>query len=180
MRNRPILLLATLPLVGALALVPARAQDVVVAIGASNTSGFGVGAAASYPARLEDLLRRCGLDVRVANAGVSFETTAGMLARVDRDVPDGTRAVILQPGGNDRRFFVSHKQRSANVAAMKARLAARGIPSLVYDPAFPPEAYQWDRIHLTAERHALIASELAPRIAALLGRSLRGCKPAAS
>jgi len=158
---------------------PAWATDTVVAIGASNTSGFGIGETAAYPARLEALLRGCGLDVRVVNAGIWFDTTNGMLGRIDRDVPDGTRAVILQPGGNDRRFFVSRKQRAANVEAMQARLAARRIPSLVYDPVFPPEAYQWDGIHLTAERHGIIAAELAPRVAGLLfpGRSRkdRGC-----
>lgn len=156
----------------------AASPHVVVAIGASNTSGFGVGEQAAYPARLEALLRACGFDVRVVNAGVSFETTNGMLGRLDRDVPDGTRVVILQPGGNDRRFFVSHKQRSANIEAMRQRLRRRGIPSLVYDPVFPAEAYQWDRIHLSAERHRLIAAELAPKVAPLLapGRPAPGCR----
>ena len=153
-------------------LQPAVAQSGarVVAIGASNTSGFGVGEAAAYPARLEEILRACGYAVRVVNAGVSFETTHGMLARIDRDVPDGTRVVVIQPGGNDRRFFVSGKQRAANIERMKARLGERGIAAIVYDPVFPSEAYQWDRIHLTAARHRLIAEELAPAVAARLGR----------
>lgn len=148
---------------------PALAEAVVVAIGASNTSGVGVGEAAAYPARLEALLRACGHAVRVINAGVAFETTNGMLARIDRDVSEGTRAVIIQPGGNDRRFFVSRKQRAANIEAMSARLRARSIAVLVYDPVFPSEAYQWDGIHLNAERHGLVAAELAPRVEAFLG-----------
>lgn len=152
----------------------AMAADIVVAIGASNTSGFGVGEAAAYPARLEALLRGCGHDLRVVNAGVSFETTHGMLARIDRDVPDGTRVVVIQPGGNDRRFFVSRAQRARNIEIMRARLATRGIPAIVYDPVFPRDAYQWDGIHLTAARHSAIAAELAPRIAALLADNGRG------
>lgn len=168
------LLPGALLLLGALLLAlaprPACAGEIVVAIGASNTSGFGVGEAAAYPARLEEILRGCGWDVQVVNAGVAFETTRGMLARIDSDVPDGTRAVIIQPGGNDRRFFVSRERRAANIAAMTARLRQRGIPAIVYDPVFPPEAYQWDRIHLTAERHALIAGELAPQVGRLLAR----------
>jgi acyl-CoA thioesterase-1 len=149
--------------------VGASAASLVVAIGASNTSGFGVGASAAYPARLEELLRACGHDVRVINAGTSFDTTAGMLGRLDAAVPAGTSAVVIQPGGNDRRFFVSRARRSANIESMTARLRSRGIPALVYDPVFPPEAYQWDGIHLTAARHLLIARELAPRVARLLG-----------
>ena len=169
--------LIPLSLLAAMSVLPAQAsQGMVVAIGASNTSGVGVGAAAAYPAQLEARLRACGYDVRVVNAGVSFETTQGMLGRIDRDVPAGTRAVVIQPGGNDRRFLVSRAQRARNIEAMRARLAVRGIPVLVYDPVFPPDAYQWDGIHLNAARHALIAAELAPRVGRLLGaRRGAGC-----
>lgn len=170
-------LLAALWVVSALWAAPTFAsQNLVVAIGASNTSGVGVGAASAYPALLEARLRACGHDVRVVNAGVSFETTDGMAGRIDRDVPAGTRAVIIQPGGNDRRFLVSPAQRARNIEAMRARLVARGIPSVVYDPVFPPDAYQWDGIHLNAARHALIAAELAPRVARLLGTGRRGVR----
>jgi acyl-CoA thioesterase-1 len=79
----------------------------IVAIGASNTSGWGVGEANAYPARLEALLREKGYDVRVTNAGVPFQTTVGMLERIDSAVPDGTGLVILQPGSNDKRFIVT-------------------------------------------------------------------------
>ena len=41
------------------------------------------------------------MNARVANAGINGDTTAGMLRRLDRAVPAGTRVVILQPGGND-------------------------------------------------------------------------------
>jgi acyl-CoA thioesterase-1 len=44
-----------------------------------------------------------GANVRVVNAGINGDTTEGMLQRLDRTVPNGTSAVILQPGGNDRR-----------------------------------------------------------------------------
>ena len=156
----------------------AQSDATVVAIGASNTSGFGVGEAAAYPARLEGILRACGYAARVVNAGISFETTNGMLARIDRDVPDGTRVVVIQPGGNDRRFFVSKAQRAANIEHMKARLGERGIAAVVYDPVFPPEAYQWDGIHLTAARHILVAKELAPAVAAHLGKPAPGPRDA--
>src|SRR6516162_5788035 len=75
----------------------------VVALGASNTAGKGVSADQAYPAQLEAMLRARGLDVNVINAGISGDTTGGMVARLDSAVPKGTKVVILQPGGNDLR-----------------------------------------------------------------------------
>ncbi len=151
------------------AAAPAQPAPVnIVAIGASNTWGWGVAGRNAYPERLEDLLKAEGYDARVVNAGVILDTTAGMVNRVDAAVPDGTRLVILQPGGNDTRFFRSKEQRDANIEAMVQRLKARDIAVIVYDPVFPPEAYQWDRIHLTVEAHARIASELLPQVAEII------------
>lgn len=148
-----------------LTLFPADAASLkIVAIGASNTSGWGVGASAAYPAKLETLLKARGHDVQVVNAGVPFETTNGMLARIDTAVPHDTRVVIIQPGGNDLRFLGTKERRTANIDAMVAKLRTRGIPSIVYDPVFPPQDYQWDSIHLNAEAHAKIAHNLLPQV----------------
>ena len=154
---------------------PALAEPTtIVAIGASNTSGWGVGRAAAYPARLEALLKAAGRDVGVVNAGVPFQTTNGMLARIDADVPDGARVAIVQPGGNDLRFLGTRERRAANIGAMVRRLCARGIAAIVYDPVFPPEVYQWDRIHITADGHLRIAQELLPGVLAALDPPRRG------
>lgn len=142
----------------------------IVAVGASNTSGWGV--TRPYPMQLEALLKAKGYDVQVVNAGIVLDTTAGMLRRIDDAAPDGTHIVILQPGGNDRRFFVSAKQRSANIDAMVQRLRKRGIAVIVHDPEFPSEHYQWDRIHINADGHARIASDLLPKVISAI-RSLR-------
>jgi acyl-CoA thioesterase-1 len=109
----------------------------IVAIGASNTHGWYVGNQGAYPAQLEALLRAKGIDAQVTNAGVPFETTGMMLRRIDKDVPNGTDIVILEPGGNDRRFFVSREQRAANIAEMERRLQARSISVIVYDEEMP-------------------------------------------
>src|SRR5215218_10033176 len=58
-----------------------------------------------FPAQLEALLRAKGLEAHVINAGVVAATTAGMLRRIGSAAPPGTDLVILQPGGNDLRFF---------------------------------------------------------------------------
>jgi acyl-CoA thioesterase-1 len=153
-----------------LALAPARAASIrVVAIGASNTSGWGVGQAAAYPAQLQALLKARGHDVQVVNAGVPMETTNGMLGRIDSAVPNGTRLVIIQPGGNDLRFLGSSERRTSNINAMVAKLRARGIRAIVYDPKFPPEDYQWDFIHLNAQAHAKIARNLLPQVLGAIG-----------
>jgi acyl-CoA thioesterase I len=147
----------------------AAASIRIVAIGASNTSGWGVGEQAAYPARLEALLRARGYDVQVVNSGAAAQTTHGMLARIDSSVPNGTRLVILQPGANDLRFLGSRETRTANINAMVAKLRARGIRSIVFDPVFPREYYSWDQIHLTADAHARIAQTLLPQVIAAIG-----------
>jgi acyl-CoA thioesterase I len=139
----------------------------IVAIGASNTSGFGVGAQDAYPAVLQVLLRKKGILAKVTNAGINGDTTSGMLRRLDNAVPRGTNLVILQPGANDLRFGFSREQRAANVAAMVKRLRARDIRVIVYDPqSIPADFYQWDHIHFNAAAHAKIAAKLANEIAA--------------
>ena len=141
----------------------------VVAIGASNTTGFGVGEQNAYPAVLQTLLRKKGIQANVINAGVNGDVTAGMLRRLDSAVPKGTDIVILQPGGNDLRFFGTKAARTANIAAMVKRLRARGIRVIVYDPdPVPADFYQWDHIHFNAAAHAKIAATLAAQIEAVV------------
>jgi acyl-CoA thioesterase-1 len=137
----------------------------IVAIGASNTSGWGVGAQNAYPAQLQALLRKRGISADVTNAGVLGDVTAGMLRRIDTAVPKGTDIVILQPGGNDLRFFGSKQARAANVAAMSQHMRARGIRVIVYDPPIPKDFYQFDGIHFNVAAHAKIAATLAAQIA---------------
>ena len=73
----------------------------VVALGDSLTAGLGLPAEAAFPARLETALKAKGVPVTITNAGVSGDTAAGGLGRLDWSVPDGTNAVILELGAND-------------------------------------------------------------------------------
>src|SRR5580700_9436542 len=98
----------------------------IVALGASNTYGKGVARNQAYPAQLEAILRAKGLNVHFVNAGINGDTTAGMLGRLDRVVPNGTSVVILQPGGNDGR-----KNSADRTADIQSRLGARGIPVIM-------------------------------------------------
>jgi acyl-CoA thioesterase-1 len=101
---------------------------------------------------------------------VPFDTTAMMLRRIDIDVPNGTDIAILQPGGNDLRFFGTREQRAANIAEMQRRLLTRSIKVIVYDEEIPLRYYTIDFIHLTREGHAMIAAALLPQVMTILDR----------
>jgi len=154
--TRTLALAAALIAFAQAAPLQARPLD-IVAIGASNTTGFGVGGQNAYPAVLQALLRKKGIAANVINAGVNGDVTAGMLRRIDGAVPKGTDIVILQPGGNDLRFLGTKAAR------------ARGIRVIIYDPdPVPADFYQWDHIHFNAAAHAKIAAVLAAEIEASL------------
>src|SRR5262249_24946468 len=73
----------------------------IVVLGDSLTAGFGLPTAEAFPAKLAEALKTKGIDVVIANAGVSGDTASGGLDRVDWSVPEGTDAVIVEPGAND-------------------------------------------------------------------------------
>jgi acyl-CoA thioesterase I len=152
----------------------AHAQAVtIVALGASNTAGTGVGKSAAWPARLQAMLKARGVNATVLNAGVHGDTTGGMLGRLDRAVPPGARVVILQPGGNDARRGQAG-QTAGNIAQIQSRLAARKVAVVVmgnsYLQAVPSSERQADRIHFTPEGHARLAAAILPETLAALGR----------
>jgi acyl-CoA thioesterase I len=110
----------------------------IVALGDSLTAGYGLAANEAFPARLQRALSAKGLAANVANAGVSGDTAAGGLARLDWSVPDGTDAVILELGANDAlRGFDPATTRKA-LEAMLERLQTRKIPVLLCGMLAPP------------------------------------------
>ena len=111
--------LATLVFVLALTTaVPAHAADpVVVALGDSLTAGLGVAPDEAYPALLEARLRREGYAYRVVNAGVSGDTSAGGLRRIDWVLRQSPQVVIVALGANDG-------LRGQPVAALRDNLSA--------------------------------------------------------
>jgi acyl-CoA thioesterase I len=138
----------------------------VVALGASNTAGKGVSPGEAYPAQLESLLRARGLDVTVINAGVSGDTTGGMMARLDSVVPKGTRLVILQPGGNDLR-----KNAPNYTAELQSRIRAMGVRIVMLpNSLLRGKPHQPDGVHLTPEGYHMLAQELVGPVAAALRR----------
>ena len=153
----------------------ADAQTAVrlVALGASNTEGWGLSPEHAYPVGLQALLRAKGIDATVANAGIAGDTTGGMLARLDSAAPAGTHVVILQPGTNDERMGLG-AERPANIEKMRARLDARGTRLLVIENstlnALPRSELRDDGVHFTPAGYAMLAERILPEVLAALGK----------
>jgi acyl-CoA thioesterase I len=131
--------------VAALALVSAAAQPggaarpvKIVALGDSLTAGLGLPADAAFPARLQRALAGKGIAAEVINAGVSGDTTADGLARLDWSVPADADAVILELGANDALRGIDPTRTRENLAAMLRKLAARRIAVLLAGMRAPP------------------------------------------
>jgi acyl-CoA thioesterase-1 len=152
------LAVATMSTMAAAAERPVR----MVVLGDSLSAGFGLAAPDALPAKLERALKAKGLSVAIENAGVSGDTAAGGLARIDWSVPDGTDAVILELGANDALRGADPKATRASLDAIIRKLKERKIAVLLtgmYAPRnFGPEYVKaFDAIYpeLAAE-HGLI------------------------
>jgi acyl-CoA thioesterase-1 len=114
----------------------------LVGFGDSLMAGYELAPEEAFPARLEKLLKDKGYDVAIANAGVSGDTSADGLARIDWSIPDGTQGVILELGANDALRGLSPKDTRSNLEAAIARLKERKIPVLLVGIVAPPNMGQ--------------------------------------
>jgi acyl-CoA thioesterase-1 len=103
----------------------------LLAVGDSLTAGYGLPASAALPAVIEALLRQEGLNVRVVNAGVSGDTTAGGLARLPWLLEEPPDCAWLELGANDGLRGQDPQRMEANLDAMLELFAARGVPVLL-------------------------------------------------
>ena len=115
------------------------ARRVVTILGDSITAGYGLAAAQALPARLEAALARIGASVRVRGAGVSGDTTAGGLARLDFSVQTDTDLCVVALGGNDLLQGLDPATTKANLVRIVRRLKARRI-AVVLAGLTAPEA----------------------------------------
>ena len=137
MRGLVRLLLLVLPLVAGEA-TAAGPERVIVAFGDSLTAGLGVPADQTYPARLGARLRHEGYDYRVVNAGVSGDTTAGGLRRVDWALRLKPEIVILELGVNDALRGQPLTSVRANLEQLVTRFQDAGVRVLVAGMRLPP------------------------------------------
>ncbi|WGM37391.1 arylesterase [Caulobacter sp. NIBR1757] len=120
---------------------PALAQGkprIVTVLGDSITAGLGLPRNLALPSVLEAELNRMGKGVRVRGAGVSGDTSAAGLARVDFSVQSDTNVCVVAFGGNDLLQGIDPKKTSANIDRIVGKLKARGIKVVLAGMAPPP------------------------------------------
>ncbi len=106
-------------------------EIVIVAFGDSLTAGYGLPADQGFVPQLQNWLRAKGADVRVVNAGVSGDTTAGGLARIGWVLGGEVDAVILELGANDFLRGLSPAIAAQNLEAIMEIITARNLPVLI-------------------------------------------------
>jgi acyl-CoA thioesterase-1 len=117
----------------------------IVALGDSLTAGYGLSLHESYPSLLQEQLKRDGFEYEVVNAGVSGDTTAGGLRRLDWALAGDVRFVILELGANDILRGLPPTEMRKNLAGIIERSRARGAQVLLagmYAPTNSGADYQ--------------------------------------
>ncbi len=111
---------------------PASAAPVkILALGTSLTQGYGLPPGTEYPAVLEDKLKAAKIDAKVINAGVSGDTSAGGLARLDWSLADHPDVAIMELGSNDALRGLRPAQTEKNISAVLEKLKAAHVPVLI-------------------------------------------------
>lgn len=96
----------------------------VLMVGTSLTAGLGLDPDSAYPAVLQQLADSSGLNVTIVNAGLSGETSAGALRRVEWLLQEKADAVVIETGANDGLRGVNPDSTRANLVAIVARVRA--------------------------------------------------------
>jgi acyl-CoA thioesterase-1 len=118
--------------------VGAEAASVkILALGDSLTAGFGLAPDEAYPVRLQAALRAKGQDVTVINAGVSGDTTAGGLARLDWALGDHPNYALVELGANDALRGIDPDSARGNLDKILTALAAAKVKVLLFGMEAP-------------------------------------------
>jgi acyl-CoA thioesterase-1 len=110
---------------------PVKSLPKIVAFGDSLTAGFGLSEGASYPSLLQQKLAADGFAYQVVNAGVSGDTTAGGVRRIDWALDGDVRIVILELGANDLLRGQPVEEMKKNLGQIIERVKARGATVLL-------------------------------------------------
>jgi len=120
---------------------PARAstsEPRIVALGDSLTAGLGIAVDEAYPALLQKRLNDRGLKFQVINAGVSGDTSAGGLSRLEWALDGNVRILIVALGANDGLRGLPVEELTANLSQIIERAQARGISVILAGMEAPP------------------------------------------
>ena len=122
------------------ALAQGGAQEPIrlLALGDSLTAGYGLPQGQGFVPRLQAVLAAKGRAVRILDAGVSGDTTAGGLARLDWALAERPQAALVELGGNDGLRGLPPAASRASLAGILDKLAAAKIPVLLAGMLAPP------------------------------------------
>ncbi len=117
---------------------PASGRPRIVCLGDSLTAGLGLSPDEAFPARLEERLREAGLDYEVVNAGVSGDTSAGGLRRLDWSMSGDVKVLVLALGANDGLRGLPTRDLHDNLARIITTAQARGARVILAGMEAPP------------------------------------------
>jgi acyl-CoA thioesterase-1 len=103
----------------------------ILALGTSLTQGYGLPPGTEFPVQLQAALKGVGINATVINAGVSGDTSAGGLARLDWLLADRPDVAIVELGSNDMLRGLPPEQTEKNLRAVLAKFRAAKIPVLL-------------------------------------------------
>ncbi|MBI4469886.1 MAG: arylesterase [Acidobacteria bacterium] len=115
-----------------------EAIPLIVALGDSLTAGLGLPPDEAYPTRIQNRIEAAGFNYRVVNAGVSGDTSAGGLSRLDWVLEGHVRILIVALGGNDALRALPVEELHRNLSLIIERAQARGITVILAGMQAPP------------------------------------------
>jgi acyl-CoA thioesterase-1 len=118
--------------------VAPAAKPRIVFLGDSLTAGLGLATDQSYPALIEKRLHAAGFDYAIVNAGVSGDTSAGGLRRLDWSLEGDVRVLILALGANDGLRGLPVAELKKNLAAVLERARQKNVPVILAGMEAPP------------------------------------------
>jgi acyl-CoA thioesterase I len=118
---------------------PSKSLPKIVAFGDSLTAGFGLSESSSYPSLLQNKLTADGFDYEVINAGVSGDTSAGGVRRIDWALEGNVKVVILELGANDILRGQPITEMRKNLGAIIERCKTKGALVLLAGMEAPTE-----------------------------------------
>jgi acyl-CoA thioesterase-1 len=134
----------------------------ILALGTSLTQGYGLPPGTEFTAVLQSRLKAAGVDATLINAGVSGDTSADGVSRLDWSLADHPDAAIVEMGSNDALRGLEPKDTERNLSTILAKLKSAHVPALVlgmkaprnlgpeyaaaFDPIYPRLAKQFGDI----------------------------------
>lgn len=116
----------------------AQSLRLVIFLGDSLTAGYGISEAQAFPSLVEANLRGLGLPVRIVNAGVSGDTTAGGVSRLDWLLAQEPAVVVVELGANDGLRGLSLADSEVNLDEIVRRTLDSGAAVLLAGMKIPP------------------------------------------